>query len=284
MQYRRWPMTHFVYRAWQVVHIPYFCILVHRNINVICKITWSYNLKQRSSYKIMIFPCLTMFSVGENLDVLRPILACWSAWEALGKVGLAATFGSRNFDKSWIWDVWVAWSLFSGWKWLGPKVFPIITKFCLATTFCSQLSNPDLMPLEFNNLKVLLPFCLGMRSQAIYQWCGNLFGRQDARGWKNLGVAKIWAISMSVFFPDRSEDKLKRRKRRCCIHCSFICVVFWRSFPGSHQASCTACGARMKKSAMRVLYGLQRTPQTARNFKSFNRILIGLCGRTRASL
>ena len=29
----------------------------------------------------------------------------------------------------------------------------------------------------------------------------------------------------------------------------------------------------MKKSAMRVLYGLQRTPQTARDCKSFNRAL-----------
>ena len=50
----------------------------------------------------MIFSMTDDVSVRESLHLLCPILACWSARKALGKVGLAATFGSRNFDKSWV--------------------------------------------------------------------------------------------------------------------------------------------------------------------------------------
>lgn len=184
MQYRRWLIMHFVYRAWQVVHVAnHIFAFWYTEISML-----SASLLVATTSNSAVYAKSWYFHGWRCFQYVKISLCCARrpAREALGKVGLAATFGSRNFDKSWVWDVWVAW-----WKWLGPKVFPIITKFCLATTFCSQLSNPDLIPREFNNLKAFLPFCLGMRSQAVYQWCGNLFGRQDARGWKNLGVTEF---------------------------------------------------------------------------------------------
>ena len=87
----------------------------------------------------------------------------------------------------------------------------------------------------------------------------------------------IRSISMSwVFFPDRSEDKLKRRKFRCCISLQFflrrILTKLSRFSPSFVHCMRSENKKIFNVDTLDTFYG-QRTPQTARDSKSFNRAL-----------